>query len=264
MLLNSVVIILREVLEAALVLSVLLAVSRILSVNLRWVPIAIIGGVIGSVAFGLNMQRISDLFEGVGQEVVDALIQYAVFVTLAGCIFEIVRRNRCALFEGRLLPLLMTVAVALAMTREGSEILVYITGFWHMDNFLYGVGVGSLLGACIGMSVGVLFYYALLSQPTHRALWLSIGLLSLIGAGMCGQATQLMIQADWISAAGPLWDTSGILPEDSLPGQLLYALLGYEASPSAREVAIYLGALAVMALATTLGITLYRRREAQA
>ena len=93
----------------------------------------------------------------------------------------------------------------------------------------------------------MLFYYLLLALPARRTLLISLILLSLTAAGMCAQATKLLIQADWISVAGPLWNTSGILPEESLAGQLLYALIGYEASPSAAEVAIYAGSLAIMA-----------------
>ena len=93
----------------------------------------------------------------------------------------------------------------------------------------------------------------LIAQPARRALSISLGLLLLIGAGMSSQATRLLIQADWISAGGALWDTSGILAEDSLSGQLLYALVGYEASPSALEVAAYVAAIAFLLTAFSAG-----------
>ena len=154
--------------------------------------------------------------------------------------------------------------MALAVSREGSEILIYLAGFWPLDDFLSGVGVGSLVGACIGMSIGVMFYYLLLAQRRRRALGLSLVLLGLLGASMASQATRLLIQADWITAGAPLWDTSGFLSEGSLPGQLLYALVGYEATPTAIEVAAYVGSLVVIALATLAGRAAGRPREASA
>jgi high-affinity iron transporter len=107
--------------------------------------------------------------------------------------------------------------------------------------------VGSLIGACIGFSVGVLIYYLLVAQPSERALPVSLVLLFLIAAGMSSQATRLLIQADWISTAGALWNTSAFLSEESLLGQLLYALVGYEASPAAIEVAVHAGSMVVVA-----------------
>jgi high-affinity iron transporter len=47
-----------------------------------------------------------------------------------------------------------------------------------------------------------------------------------------------------------LWDSSAWLPEHSVAGRLLYALIGYESSPSAAQVVSYLaGTLAVLAAA---------------
>jgi len=77
--------------------------------------------------------------------------------------------------------------------------------------------------------------------------------LLLIAAGMALQATALLIQADWITVSGAIWNTSAILPEDSLLGQLLYAFIGYEASPSATEVIVYVSSMAVVAVAFVAG-----------
>lgn len=253
MLLNSVVIVLREVLEAALMLSVMLAASRHLGIQARWVVIALALGLFGAAGYGYSMGFVSNLFDGVGQEVFNALLQYILFFALAIIIFLFASCNADSKHHGVILPVLMATAMTVAITREGSEILVYLSGFLQLREFVSSVGVGSFIGACIGISVGVLLYYLLLSQPARRAIPIAAILLSLTGAGMVLQATGLLIQADWISVAGPLWNTSGFLPEDSLPGQLLYALIGYEASPSAKEVLFYSASLVAMALALFAG-----------
>ena len=147
----------------------------------------------------------------------------------------------------------MALTVTLAITREGAEILVYVSGFWNVSDFFSAVALGSVIGACIGFSVGVLIYYLLLAQPIKWALPTSVLLIHLIAAGMASQATRLLIQADWIPAAGPMWDTSSILSEQSLTGQLLYALVGYEASPSGIEVVAYVGSVLIVATAYFAG-----------
>ncbi len=61
----------------------------------------------------------------------------------------------------------------------------------------------------------------------------------------------MLIQADYLPD-GQLWDSSAFLPEDGLLGQLLYAMVGYEASPAPVQVAIYLLSLSLMLLALFL------------
>jgi len=261
MLINSVILVLREVLEAALMISILLAASRFLQVRLRWLYYALGIGLVGATTYAKLLNPISELFEGVGQELVNASLQYGTFAALALVAFLISRRRNVDNSNHSTLPVTMAVAVALAVTREGSEVLIYVSGFVQMNDFLGSVGVGSLAGAAIGFSVGVLFYYLLLAIDSRRALMISLLLLGLAASGMSAQATGLLIQADWLSVSGPLWNTSAYIAEDSLTGQLLYALVGYEASPSSIEVATYAASITIMALSTLLGWTLFAKRS---
>lgn len=253
MLLNSVVIVLREVLEAALLMSIFLASARFLHTRNRWVISALVAGAIGAASYGFFLESVSELFDGVGQEVCNAMLQYGAFALLAAVAFQIPRRSNNVSSSPASIVALMALAVTMAITREGAEILVYVSGFWNVSDFFSAVALGSVIGACIGFSVGVLIYYLLLAQPIRWALPTSVVLIHLIAAGMASQATRLLIQADWIPAAGPLWDTSNILSERSLTGQLLYALVGYEASPSRIEVLAYVGSMLVVAVAFFAG-----------
>jgi high-affinity iron transporter len=254
MLLNSVVIVLREVLEAALMLSVLLASERFLHVNRRWVLPALLLGLAGAATYGHFLGSISELFDGVGQEVCNALLQLATFVLIAVLAFQIPQQLRSAPRPtSNRIALLMAAMVIMAFIREGSEIYIYVSGFWNVTNFFSAVALGSIVGGCIGFSIGVLIYYLLLARPPRQEPIISISLLALIGAGLSSQAVRLLIQADWISAGSAIWDTSSILSEQSLLGQLAYALVGYEASPAAVEVIVYLGSLSVVALAYFAG-----------
>lgn len=253
MLLNSVIIVLREVLEAALLMSVFLASARFLHVRNHWIVAALIAGLLGAGIYAYLLDPVSDMFDGVGQEVCNALLQFGAFALLAAIVYQIPRRVDDPHKSTATLVVFMAITVALAMTREGSEILIYVSGFWGLSDFLSAVAVGSVIGACIGFSVGVLIYYLLLGQPFRQALPTSLLLIFLIGAGMASQATRLLIQADWISASGPVWDTSHILSEQSITGQLLYALLGYEASPSGVEIFAYGASLALLAIAFLAG-----------
>ena len=253
MLLNSVVIVLREVLEAALLMSVLLAATRFLQMGKRWVFFALVLGVAGAVLYGYLFGPISELFSGVGQEVGNAGLQLCILLLIVVNVFQISRRMQDTRGSSTRLALLMTLIVVLAIVREGSEVFVYISGFWGVTEFVSAVAVGSVIGTCIGFSVGVLVYYLLLAQPIRHAPVTSVVVLAMIGAGMASQAVRLLSQADWISTSGALWDTSHLLAEQSLLGQLAYALVGYEASPSGLEVAVHLGSFLLVGTAYVAG-----------
>jgi len=257
MLVSSVIIVLREVLEAALLLSVLLVLSRRMQIRPTWLLAAGLLGIGGAVAYAQLIGPVSELFEGVGQELTNAALQFGVFLALVPILFLVARHRGHTAKPTELLPSLMALTVALAVSREGSEIIIFVSGFLQMESLAMSVLLGSLAGAAIGFSVGILLYYLLLAVPAGNSTWISLILLSLAGSSMCTQATKLLIQADWVAAAGPLWDSSAIVTEQSVPGQLLYALIGYEASPTMPEVAAYAGSIVVLGLCAILGWTVF-------
>jgi high-affinity iron transporter len=243
MLLTSVIIILREVLEAALIVCVLLAVGRTLPVRQSWLWRALGIGLLGALLYAGSMGAVSDWFDGVGQEVVNAFMQIVIYF----CIAMFVMLFSAQLFRVRknhlIFEVLMIASVSLTITREGSEILLYLSSFSSDLEQFTPILVGSLVGASIGISVGALGYFLLLGVNRAWITPVSTVLLSLVGAGMLGQASLQLMQADWLVSGPTLWDSSGWLPEDSVTGQLLYALIGYEATPSAVQASIYFAGL---------------------
>jgi high-affinity iron transporter len=57
---------------------------------------------------------------------------------------------------------------------------------------------------------------------------------------MASQAARFLIQADVLpSLATPLWDTSALLPQTSIPGTLLRSLIGYEDRPAGMQIIFF-------------------------
>jgi high-affinity iron transporter len=254
MLVNSVVIVLREVLEAALLISILLAVSQRMELHRKWLVAACIFGLIGAVAYARNLVLISGLFGGVGQELFNASMQLGIFVALAACVYLIARHRGQSGTAIRSLSAAMAIAVALAVIQEGSEVFIYVSGFLQIEDFASDIIIGSLVGCGIGVSIGVLLFYFLLALPEERAFWIGLVLLGFAGSAMAIQATQLLAQANIISTGQPVWDTSGLVSEGSLPGELLYAIVGYEATPSATELLVYVASFLAIAAAAVIGL----------
>lgn len=251
MLLNSVIIILREVLEAALIISVLLALSQKLNVSRSWLAIALVLGLIGSVIYAINISQISMAVEGVGQELVNASLHILIYSFIVVLIVSLRSRT-----YHQAIVISMLSCVALATIREGSEIIVYINGFMSIPELFYPVIIGSIVGTGIGISVGVFFYYMISNISLDKGIKLGLFILVLIAGGMVSQATQLLIQADFIVSQQALWDTSSLIGERSLLGQMLYALIGYEATPTPIQTILYISSLII-----TIGLSLNTLRH---
>ena len=246
MLLTSVIIVLREVLEASLLVSILLALSGVLGISRHWIAWALGIGLTGAFAYSLGVATISDWFDGVGQEVTSAALQFLIYLLLLLFILLVLRGTATRRMNVGQLMLVMAATVSLAVTREGFEVIVYMQGYVSELPRFVNILIGAVIGASIGVSIGALIYYLVSSLSYRKALTVGIGLLSLVGAAMLSQAVLLLIQADWLPSQLPIWDSSAWLPEGSITGQLLYALIGYEATPTALQASFYFGGLAIL------------------
>ncbi|MDH5357408.1 MAG: FTR1 family protein [Gammaproteobacteria bacterium] len=255
MLLNSVIIILREVLEAALIISVLSALSQKLHVSRKWLIIALLSGLIGAITYAINIKVVSMALDGVGQEVINASLHLLIYSFIVLLILSLKDQS-----NHRLMVFAMVSSVAIAVVREGSEIIVYIDGFISSPELLLPIIIGSAVGAGLGISIGVLFYYLIVNISLNRAVKVGLIILILIAGGMVSQAMQLLIQADFIISQQPLWDSSSLINERSLLGQLLYALIGYESTPAPIQFFCYAISLIITIILTTLTIRSYQQR----
>jgi high-affinity iron transporter len=249
MLLTSVILVLREVLEAAMLISVLLALSVNLKQGIAWLWWSLAAGAVGAVLFASFLDVITDAVDGAGQELANASLQLLMYC-LALAIVALIPIPGS---NSRLMSFLMASVVACAMIREGSEILVYITGFASAEEHRAAVYAGSAIGAGIGVSLGVLLYAALRAMEYGRAQLTSIVLICLMATGTIMQATMLLEQVDWLPAGEALWDSSGIISEQSIAGELMYAVFGYEAAPSATQVGLYVICMVSMIVAYSVG-----------
>jgi high-affinity iron transporter len=233
MLLDIIILVLRETLEVGALLSVLLCVSNQSKHGLNWLWMGLTIGCIAAIFYAANFSAVGETFDYAGQEVLDASIQTIVCICLLViCCLLILQKQLC------IVPI-MTVIIALSITRELTEMIIFYTGFFQSQGDIGKALTSGFIGLMIGVSFGVLCYVAIVSWRLSISRKVQIALITLIAAGISVQATQLLIQVDWISASKPVWDTGWILSESSILGQLTYAVLGYEATPTYQEVVLY-------------------------
>jgi high-affinity iron transporter len=256
MFLNSVILVLQEILEAALLLSMLLLVVKLIEsasqaavVRRSWIWSALGCGVVFAWTYAWFMPVIAVWFDYVGQEVTNAFCQVITILFLLVFIYGIKKQGDPPDHRHALLAsVCLIVVMALAIMREGSEIVLYINGIMGQPEAVTPVILGAILATGIGVSCGVLLYYAGVAINRSIALRIALVLLALFAGNMASQAVLLLTQADWLPFTIELWDSSNLLPEYSVTGQLLYALVGYEATPSLLQLLAYVAAFIMIAL----------------
>src|SRR5262252_10915294 len=77
------VLVFREVLEAALVVSVVFAATRGVPGRGRWIGAGVLAGILGSVAIALSANVIADAAAGMGQELFNASVLFAAVAMIA-------------------------------------------------------------------------------------------------------------------------------------------------------------------------------------
>jgi len=65
-------------------------------------------------------------------------------------------------------------------------------------------------------------------------------MLVLLAAGLASSAARYLVQANWVPAWGnQIWDSSSLLSNGSVLGNILHILIGYDAQPSGIQLVFY-------------------------
>lgn len=252
---DAVIIVLREVLEAMLLICMLMASSTAMGYRFRWMLPALLLGALGASLYAVGLEQISMAFEGFGQEYLNSMLLISIAIMLAAHNFLAVSQlsNLASAVRYGPLVLVSMATVGMAMTREGAEIYLYGYSYGVLAGNLTSVFSGGAIGLGIGFSMGTFFYYGLRSLARRQRLIVCCAVSLVLGASMMGQASVYLSQADILPYQEPLWDSSGLFEESSLMGELLRAAIGYEARPTLTQVSLYLGSIFVSALAMLAG-----------
>ena len=253
-------IVLRETLEASLIVSIVLAASIGVPNRGRWVAAGVGGGILGSLLVALSAGVIAESFAGSGQELLNAAI-----LGLAVCMLawhniwmasharDLTRQANAlgqAVATGGRPMIALALITGAAVLREGSETVLFLFGVAAASS--EGMGAlltGGALGLLGGMILGGTLYFGLLRIPLKR-LFAVMGVLVLfLAAGLAAQSVTFLVQADLLPSLGEgWWDTSAWLAEDGIPGKILHTLIGYVARPSGMQLLAWGLTIALIAL----------------
>lgn len=248
--LGTAVIVFREVLEAALIIAIVMGASRGVAMRGRWVSGGILLGVLGAIVVAFFAGAISDAVEGRGQEILNASILLAAVAMLAWHNVWMSAHGRKLASEMARLghdvgvgvrPLsAMLVVTALAVLREGSETVLFLYGLAASGTNRAALLTGGVGGLAGGALIGVLLYLGLLRIPLRHFFTVTSWIVLLLAAGLAANAAGYLNQAGLLPALAPeVWNTSGILSQNSVTGELLHILVGYNDRPSGMQLIFY-------------------------
>ena len=258
--LAALVIVFREVFEAGLVVGIVMAVTAGVAGRAYWIAGGVIAGVLGACVVALFTGGMSELFGGNGQEVFNAsILGFAVLmltwhnVWMARHGRELVAELRAAgeaVVAGSKSLLALAIVVAIAVLREGSEVVLFLYGVAAAQGGAsWAMVAGGVAGLVLGASVCLLTYLGLITIPTRYLFSVTSALIALLAAGMAAQAIAFLEQANIVTSLDQtVWDTSWILSDSSFLGRALHTLIGYVDQPTAMQVVVYAMTLFIIIL----------------
>ncbi|HLY45185.1 MAG TPA: FTR1 family protein [Stellaceae bacterium] len=256
--LPTAIIVFREVLEAALIVGIVLAASRGALRRGLWVAAGIAAGVLGAVGVAFGAATIAAAAAGMGQELFDAGILFAAVGMLGWHNVWMSRHGKelagqavqlgTAVRSGARPLWALGFVVALAVLREGSEIVLFLYGIALAgQSGPLAMAIGGAFGLGLGVAAGMALYWGLVSIPMRHLFTVTSWLVLLLAAGLASQGAAFLVQANLLPALGDnLWDTSFLLSDQSLAGRVLHTLVGYTAQPAGIQVVFYVTTLCVI------------------
>jgi high-affinity iron transporter len=258
----SMIIVFREAMEAGLIVGIVLAATQGVIGRGRWITCGIALGVVGASLVAAFAAALSDAFRGAGQEVFTAAILCFAVLMLSWHILWMSQHAKAMTAElrevGRAVRLgqrslaALAVVVAVAVMREGSEVVLFLYGIVAASHVApLALTIGGVAGLALACAVSWLLYRGLIIIPLHRLFGVTNGLIALLAAGMAGQAAATLHSADLLPGWGEqIWNSSFLIADDSFLGRSLHALIGYAARPSGIQLAAWFGTLLLLVVAS--------------
>jgi high-affinity iron transporter len=248
------IIIFRECLEIFLLLGIFFSIAKDYNISRKFIVVGVILGVIGSTIIALFTDTLTSLFSGFGQEYINA--SFALITTLLLGYTIIWMKTHKNQLTGKIQKITdsnenidnhfynLSLLVALTMFREGTEIVLFIYGYFYTSS---GLGIfviisGILIGFIMAVLVSLMFYFGLIKLSKKIFFSVVSYLLMFIASGMSAQFAHNLIATDILPALiNPVWDSSSIISSNSLIGNVLGVILGYNDRPSLMEALFYIG-----------------------
>jgi high-affinity iron transporter len=241
-----------------------LAVTRSVSRRNRWIGGGVLAGVAAACLVAAFAGVLSQLFEGMGQELFNAAILAIAVIMLTWHNVWMARHGKeiagemraigQAVAEEQIASGALAVVVAVAVLREarwGRSFPLWRRRIrWRLGRKPHH---RSLMGLALGVAVCLLTYFELMRIPPRALFATTTVLITLLAAGMAAQAVAFLQRANWPTPLDTvMWDSGWLLSESSIVGRALHTLVGYTDQPTGMQIVIYLAVILVTVMVMRL------------
>lgn len=255
--LSSAVIYFREVFEIVLIVGIILAATRGLPGRGRWITAGFAAGIAGSALVALFTDHISDMAEGLGQELFNALVLFTAAFFIGWTAVWMQRHARGmkthftrvgeAVKSGEIPACSLAAVIALAILREGAEMVLFTYGMLAAGQPAAALLGGAAVGLAGGLALGFLLYKGLSGIAPRYFLKVTGGLLVLLVAGLMSQGVGMLVAAGYLeNLSATAWNSAWLVADDGPLGQTLAVLMGYTSRPTYAQLGVYAATLAVL------------------
>ena len=252
---GALIIVLREAIEAGLIIGIVLAATRGIPLRTRYIASGICGELLGAALVAGFAGALSSSLAGTGQEVFNAAVLGLAVIMLAWHnvwmarhgrqMSEQMRRLGSDVVSGSRSLAALGLVVGLAVLREGSEVVLFLYGIVISSGELrMSLLLGGVLGLLLGAGISALAYGGLAIIPPRHLFKVTSVLIAFMAAGMAAQSVAFLEQADIATVLGGIvWNSSSVIGDNSMAGRVLHTLLGYTGKPTQLQLLVYLATL---------------------
>jgi high-affinity iron transporter len=254
--LSSFLIALREGLEAALIIGIILAYLAKTDNRQGFKPVwlGISLAVVTSLIAGAAIFLLAGEFGGQAEEIFEGFAMFVATGVLTWMILwmrkqvinikaHLQARIQSVLTSGSSLGLIMLAFVV--VVREGIETVLFLFAATRVAESPFFFTMGGILGLVIAAGIGYSIYKGISRLNLRTFFNVTSIVLIIFAAGLLAHGIHEFHEAGIIPPlVEHLWDINHILPESSSLGRFLTAIVGYNGNPSLLEVITYFTYLA--------------------
>lgn len=269
--LGAFLITLREGLEAALIIGIILAYLAKTGNREGFKPIwaGTALGTLASLVAGAVIYFTAGELQGAAEQIFEGTTMFVAVGVLTWMIFWMRKQavNVKAHLQSQIQSALarnsslaLVVMAFLAVVREGIETVLFLFAATRTTESSVTFTLGGLFGLITAVLIGYAVYKGT-SRFNLKSFFNVTGVVMiLIAGGLLAHGIHEFNEVSFIpSVIEHVWDINGMIPETSTIGRFLTALFGYNANPSLTETIAYI----VFIVATLSGYFLFMKPKAR-
>lgn len=249
--LNSFIIALREGLEAALIVGILISYTIKVGQHtlLKYIWGGVIVAVLASVGFGSILNFTSAELSARGEEVFAGVTSLLAVAVVTWMVFWMKRTARYlrsdlakkvdkAISVG---PIALASAAFLAVVREGLETSLFVYSNFKSVDSPINSAIGLIAGFGLAIALGYLLYRSSIHLDLSKFFTVTGILLVIVAAGVLSYGVHEFQELGFLPGVDSFaWDVTSVIAKESLLGGLLAGMIGFDTTMSWLQLGIYL------------------------